>query len=150
MKRMISKAHDTADGLKINGNLETTGYIKSGYQLDKDLKSEVSDGTPLNFIFQHARISDGKLTIVFSFGLKKPSIAYESKGVGMRYNVVMIPEEVGKMLYPMTEFTGNRTVGSMTTIAQGYDENGNQIAISPSVLASVNIAKAIGTNSQLT
>lgn len=150
MRRMISKAHDTADGLKINGNLQTTGYIKSGYQLDEDLKAEVSDGTPISYIFQHARISDGKLTIVFSFELKKPSIAYESKAVGMRYNSVIIPEEVGKMLYPMTEFTGDRTVGSMTTIAQGYDANGDQIAISPSVVASVNIAKALNTNSQLT
>lgn len=141
MRRMISKAHDTADGLKINGNLETTGYIEGGYQVDKDLTAEAIDGTPISFVFQHARLNNGKLSITFALKLKNPTIAYESKMVGMRGNAIQIPEEVGKKLFPMTDFSGNRTIANMVSIAQGFDANGNLLPINTNAMASIGIGK---------
>ena len=115
MKRMIANIKDSPTGVKVPGDLIVDGTITPNkYGLDEDITmpafENVTDGVTGNFYYAHARVSNGKLSIVLALSLIPSDTSIEHV-LSKTYNyastlpLLSLPSDILAKLYPINAAT---------------------------------------------
>jgi hypothetical protein len=115
MKRMIANIKDSPTGIKVPGDLIVDGTITPNqYELDEDITMpafvNVTDGVTGNFYYAHARVSNGKLSIVLALSLI-PTDTSVDHVLSKTYNyastlyLLPLPSDVLAKLHPINATT---------------------------------------------